>query len=237
MKASEDSDMVYDVDNVHNTSYFRSQGSGQLKFDSTPPTNSKNQMETSSLRMLNLPRNIGSATLYKKIVLQEHNSEESQITYDVELPFMDPHPKSESVLLPSPTIKKRKHKKKSTKLIGGEAQRKSIQNKRVPCVPKNFTKKAFLDEFKYPVDDSIIDQLANGMNTFWSQMPKALAAYAQHSGRGTIKIEDVELYLKRCREVTTSCTFTDVVRTNLPEELIEKIIPKAVPSNLLHVTN
>jgi len=102
-------------------------------------------------------------------------------------------------------------------------------------LPSSVTISQFKRHAKISVSTDSYPIIQKAGKLFLDNLTRDLEAFAEHAHRKTIEQEDVELELKRQRFLTPKSSLADLMRTNLPWELVEQVIPVARANNIVSI--
>ncbi|NXM72545.1 CENPT protein, partial [Serilophus lunatus] len=109
--------------------------------------------------------------------------------------------------------------------------RMSQRKPRDPQISRSLIKEVFSHFAKMPVAKDALKIVEKCTEKYFKQLSNDLEAYANHAGRKTVKMADLELLMRRQGLVTDKMPLHVLIERHLPMEYRKLLIPVAVSGN------
>ncbi|NWI85342.1 CENPT protein, partial [Pitta sordida] len=109
--------------------------------------------------------------------------------------------------------------------------RVSQRKPREPQIPRSLIKEIFSHFVKMPVARDAFTIVEKCAEKYFKQLSNDLEAYANHAGRKTVEMSDLEVLMRRQRLVTDKMPLHVLIERHLPLEYRKLLIPVAMDGN------
>ncbi|XP_076323337.1 uncharacterized protein LOC143232134 [Tachypleus tridentatus] len=158
---------------------------------------------------------------------EDPDNEDEQLVLEKSRPHITPTLRTPDKLYQD--RKQMQSKKQQVKSKPGTSVKKKIpkQNR----LPSNLTRSLFEQFCGLKVTRQALELVELSSDQFFKNLSSDLMTYANHAGRKTVQVADIELLLHRQRLITDHQSLYALVEKYLPLEYREKIVPMATVKN------